>query len=206
MRNVIIGNVIAFIAAVLMLISGYVKSKKVTLLIQTVEVFLDAVACFVLGAVSGGIVNLFSLVRNILAYLDKFTPVSKAIIILSVSVLSIKFNSNGWVGYLPILSTIIYIVFVDKTDKEKFKILSILTMGLWVVHDFMIQAYVSVLFDLGTIITSSIAIYRIGKDKQKGAYYEEEQGTPVSVVYGNSNGCRDLPDSEEERTGETKRR
>lgn len=100
MRNVIIGNVIAFIAAVLMLISGYVKSKKVTLLIQTVEVFLDAVACFVLGAVSGGIVNLFSLVRNILAYLDKFTPVSKSIIILSVSVLSIKFNSNGWVGYL----------------------------------------------------------------------------------------------------------
>lgn len=164
MKTVIIGNFIAFIAAIIMVISGYVKSKQATLFLQIIETLFDALACFVLGAISGGIVSLFSVIRSALAYKDKFNVSIKCLIIISVAYFSIAFNQNSWIGYLPLLAFIIYTIFIDKTEKEKFKILTIVSLSLWVIHDFVMKAYISVVFDIGSIVTSLIAVYRIRKE------------------------------------------
>lgn len=65
----------------------------------------------------------------------------------------------------PIISTIIYILLMDKLKEDRFKMLIIFTLILWGIHDLMVKLYVSSIFDVISIITSFIAIYRIRKDK-----------------------------------------
>lgn len=165
MANLLIGNIVALIASILMVIGGYIKSKEKTLFVQTIQITLNTISCFVLGAISGSVVNLLSIPRNILAYKNKLTFPIKLIILLSTTTLSIYVNKNGIIGYLPIISTIIYILLMDKLKEDHFKMLIIFTLILWGIHDFMVKSYVSSIFDVISIITSFIAIYRIRKDK-----------------------------------------
>lgn len=65
----------------------------------------------------------------------------------------------------PIISTIIYILLMDKLKEDRFKMLIIFTLILWGIHDLMVKLYVSSIFDVISIIMSFIAIYRIRKDK-----------------------------------------
>lgn len=165
--NTIIGNIISLVASIIMIISGYVKSRQKTLYWQTIQVGLSTIACFVLGAISGGIVNLLSIPRNILAYKDKLLFQIKLIIWLTTISLSIYFNTNGIIGYFPLISTTTYIFLMDKLTGIKFKVLTIFTMVIWTVHDFYVKNYVQVAFNVSTVIASIIAIYRINKESKE---------------------------------------
>lgn len=167
MNLIIIGNIIAFFGSILMVVSGYVKSKKIALFIQAIELSLFTAACFCLGAISGAIVNMISIPRDILVYKDKLNLTTKFIIWITTVGLSIWFNDAGLIGYLPIMSTTIYTFWLDRVDKINFKILTIVAISFWVVYDFIFKAYVGCTFDLLTVIASSIAIYRIHKDNKK---------------------------------------
>lgn len=81
-----------------MVIGGYIKSKEKTLFVQTIQITLNTISCFVLGAISGGVVNLFSVPQNILAYKNKRAFPIKLIILLSTITLSIYANKNGIIG------------------------------------------------------------------------------------------------------------
>ena len=165
-ERVIIGNAIILIASIIMVASGYLKSKERTLYWQTIQIGLSAVSCFVLGAISGGIVNLLAIPRNILGYKDKLTSSAKVVLLMVTSTLSIYFNVNGVIGYLPLVVSVSYILLMDKLKDDKFKMLIIATMVLWAIHDFYMKSYVSVVFNIGNIVTSSIAIYRIKNDEK----------------------------------------
>lgn len=173
-KTEIIGNAIALIAAIIMTASGYIKSKEKTLFWQTIQISLNTISCFVLGANSGGIVNMLSLPRNILAYKNKLVLQAKIIIWIQTVVLSLYFNSNGWIGYLPVISTTVYIFLMDKLKDIKFKELVIFTLIMWGTHDFFVRNYVSCFFDAACIITSSIAIYRIMKERKDGSCQSQE--------------------------------
>ena len=164
--NLIIGNILSLIGCTIMVASGYIKSKQKTLIWQTVHIVFNTAACFTLGAYSGAIVNALSIPRNILAYKDKLKlPLKLVILALSLS-LSIIFNKNGWIGYLPLISTVAYILLMDKVSDIPFKILIVATCVLWGLHDFLVQDYVAAAFDAGCTITSSIAIFRLCREKK----------------------------------------
>ena len=161
MINVVIGNIIALVASIIMVASGYMTSKQKTLFWQTVQIALNSISCFFLLAFSGGIVNTLSIPRNILAYKNKLNLPVKVVIWLLTVTLSIKFNTNGWIGYLPIISTTVYIFLMDKLKDSKFKALIIFTLVLWGIHDVCVQNYVQFAFDMACIVTSAIAIFKI---------------------------------------------
>lgn len=163
--NILIGNAITLIASIIMVVSGYCTSRSKTLILQTIQIGLDGVACIFLGSYGAAFINALSIPRNVLTYKNKMT-LSVKILIGILTVLSLFFNTIGWIGYLPILSAIIYLYFVDTTDGIQFKLLVIVTLMLWTIHDYYIQNYVAVTFNVGCIITSSIAIYRLQKGKE----------------------------------------
>ena len=159
--SVVIGNIISLLASVLMTYSGYIKSKGKFLIVQIVQMSLSALSNFILGGITGTIINLVNIIRNVLCYKNKLNKYS-IILILTLSIsLSLYFNNLSFIGLLPLLSTILYTTLMNIKDIKKFKYLTITTMLLWLIYDISILNYVSALFDLLTIGSNSIAIYQL---------------------------------------------
>ena len=159
--SVVIGNIISLLASVLMTYSGYIKSKGKFLIVQIIQMSLSALSNFILGGITGTIINLVNIIRNVLCYKNKLNKYS-IILILTLSIsLSLYFNNLSFIGLLPLLSTILYTTLMNIKDIKKFKYLTIITMLLWLIYDICIMNYVSALFDLLTIGSNSIAIYQL---------------------------------------------
>lgn len=161
MENIIIGNIIALIASVLMVYSGYIKKKKKILYIQTIQIGLSVISNIVLGGITGAIINAISFIRNILCYNNKLNNLAKIIIIILAITMSFMFNNLGIIGLLPLLSTIVYILLMNVKNVIKFKFLIIFTMIMWLIYDIYIKSYTSACFDFFNIVTNIISIIQI---------------------------------------------
>ena len=91
--NLIIGNIIALVASIIMVYSGILKHKKKILYFQTIQIGLSVISNIVLGGISGAIINAINLIRNILCYKEKLKTKEKIIITLLATILICKFNN-----------------------------------------------------------------------------------------------------------------
>lgn len=165
MTSIIIGNVIALIASLLMVYSGIIKQKKKILYVQTIQIGLSVVSNIVLGGIVGAIINAISCIRNILCYKDRLGLKEKIVITILATFLSIKFNNLGLIGILPLISTITYLWLMNTKNVIKFKTLIIFTMILWFTYDLAIKSYSSTIFDLMTAITNTYSIIKLSKKR-----------------------------------------
>lgn len=164
----IIGNIIALIASLLMVYSGILKEKKKILYIQTVQIGLSVISNIVLGGITGAIINAISMIRNIICYKEKLGFKERILITILSITLSLKFNNLGIIGFLPVVSTITYVWLMNIKDVKKFKLLIAFTMLLWLIYDIIIKSYTSAIFDFMTLIANVITIFQI---KYRGDYY-----------------------------------
>lgn len=165
--QIIIGNVVALIASIIMVYSGYIKQKKKILYAQTIQIGLSVLSNIILGGITGAIINAISCVRNILCYKEKLNNIAKFILIILAIVLSICFNNLGIIGFLPLISTIAYILLMNTKNVIRFKLLIIFTMILWCFYDLYIKSYTSACFDFMCIVTNIISIMQIKKGMEK---------------------------------------
>ncbi len=165
--QIIIGNIIALIASIIMVYSGYLKQKKKILYVQTIQIGLSVLSNIVLGGITGAIINAISCVRNILCYKEKLNNTSKIILIALATILSLCFNNLGIIGLLPLISTITYILLMNIKNVIKFKYLIIFTMILWFFYDLYIKSYTSACFDAMCIITNIGSIIQLSKQKSE---------------------------------------
>ena len=167
MTHIIVGNVIALVASILMVIAGLQKVKKKILFVQIIQIALSIVSNLVLGGYTGAIINAISCIRDILCYKDKMGTKEKIIIIILAVGLSITFNNLGLIGLLPVVATVVYITFMNTKNVVKFKVLIIFSMIMWLLYDLKIKSYTSSVFDFASVIANLIAIYQIKKESKK---------------------------------------
>lgn len=167
MINIVVGNIIAFIASILMVYSGILKEKKKILYVQTAQIGLFAISNLILGGITGAIINTLGCIKNILCYKDKLWLKEKIIITLLAVILSLVFNDFGVIGLLPLVNTVFYMWLMNTKDVIKFKILIIFTVILWLIYDFSIKSYTSVVFDFMNVFANVIAIIQIIKNKRE---------------------------------------
>ena len=167
MNTIILGNIVALIAASLGLIIGILKSKKKILYTQTIQYITYTIENIILGGISGAITNLISIFRNILCYKEKLTTTAIILIILISIVLTLLFNNLGFIGLLPLFNNIIYTVFINIKDEFKFKILILIQVILWLLYDLTIRAYTSAIFEIFTITSCIITAFQIYMNRKK---------------------------------------
>lgn len=167
MVRIVIGNIVALIASLLMVYSGAVKKRKKILYIQTIQIGLSVISNIILGGIVGAIINALSCVRNVLCYKNRLGLREKIIITVLAILLSIKFNNLGLIGILPLISTITYLWLMTVKDVVKLKALIIFTMVLWFVYDLVIKSYSSSFFDLMTAVVNIYSIIKL-KNKKLG--------------------------------------
>lgn len=170
MALILIGNLIALIASIIMVYSGILKEKKKILTYQSIEVGLAVIAYLFLNGISGAVINLVSFTRNYLCYKDKLNNFWKVILTITAIILTYKFNNDGIIGCLPLISTIIYLWYMTVKDVVKFKIMIMFCMILWVIYDFTVLNYTACIFDMLTILTNAISITNI---KTSNEIYKE---------------------------------
>ena len=154
-------NIIALIASILMVYSGMLKQKKKILYFQTVQIGMSVISNIILGGITGAIINALSMIRNILCYKNKLGLKEKIIITILAIILTFKFNNLGYIGLLPLISTVSYIWLMNVEDVRKFKLLIIFTMLMWLIYDVVIKSYTSAIFDFMNIIANMLTLLQI---------------------------------------------
>ena len=164
MINVVIANVIDFIASMVQIYSGTVKEKGKILILQILQLGLQTISMILLGAITGAISNVLSCIRNYLCYKNIFTWPIKIILIVLSLILTVLFNNQGWLGYLPFVVCTIYVLFMDIKDEFKFKVLVTLTFIPWVPYFLIIKSYTGAFFATTTVATNVWTLIQMKKE------------------------------------------
>ena len=165
MIQIVIANIIDFLASMVQIYTGAVKDKAKILLLQILQLGMQTVSMLLLGAIPGAISNVLSCIRNYLCYKDVFTWPVKIVLIVISFVLTVVFNNQGLLGYLPFAVCTVYVLLMDMKDEIKFKLLVTLTFVPWMVYYLVIKSYTGALFAAITIVTSFWTLYKMVKAK-----------------------------------------
>ena len=173
--NIIIANIIDFLAAMVQIYSGTLKSKGKILIVQTIQIGMQTISMFLLGAVTGGISNILSCIRNIICYKEKLNWPIKIILIVLSGILTVFFNTQGWLGYLPFVVCGIYVIFMDVKNPIAFKLLVTLSFLPWVLYYLIIKSYTGAIFAAATFVTNTISLIQMIRDSKLASEEELSQ-------------------------------
>lgn len=163
----VLGNFIMLIGSILMVLCGYIKSAKRTILVQGFQMFLMGLGNIFLGSSTAAFMNFFAIIRNIVCYKGKLNNYWKVLFIIVSASVGLAINSLGFIGVLPILASGIFTLLMGVDNDSKLKKVIIFTNILWLIHDIFILSYFAAIFDILGIVTCIIALYRIKKEKNK---------------------------------------
>lgn len=162
----LIANIIGLIGSLLMVLMGCLKKKKDVLLAQNGQLVLLSVSNVMMGGYIGAIVNVIAIFRNILCSKNKLNLFWGIIITMVTIVLGVIFNSGqGFIGYMPIIATLIFLVFMNLKDMVKFKAMMAFVMFLWLIYDLELGLYTTALFDLITVFSCLIVMYNLAHER-----------------------------------------
>lgn len=164
--TIVIANIIDLVAAVIQTASGAIKQKSRILIVQIVQLMMQAVSMLLLGGITGAVSNVLSCYRNYLCYKEKLNVFWKVVLIAASVVMTILLNEQGLLGLIPMVVCTVYIILMDIKDPIKFKLLVTLSFVPWAVYHFVLKSYTGALFDIATIITNGITLITMIRKKK----------------------------------------
>ena len=167
MNIVLIGNIVTFFGSAMMICSGFIRSRRNILRMQSLQCLIMGSGSLILGGVTGFIANMVSIVRNYVCLKREFTIPLKFFFIAIQVALSAGFNTLGLIGWLPAISAAIFTWFLDTKNPTVLKTVIILTEVLWAIHNFTILNYVALVTDVFTILTNAIGIWILNRPKRE---------------------------------------
>lgn len=173
MNIILLGNIICFTGSVIMVLTGFVKTKKKILLTQCAQFTIMSAGNFVLGGISGGIADAICVIRNLISLKWEFTLPLKIIFIGIQIALTAVFNDAGIIGWLPVIAACIFTWCLDSKNEILLKALIILAQIMWGIYDISIHNYATLCFDVATCITNLAGIIMILKNKKNNAVDKE---------------------------------
>lgn len=163
----LLGNLLSLVGCAMMVAIGLVKKKEKVLLFQCVQFSFMGLGNLALGALSGTIANLVGIARNLVFAKTRGGWWLKAVFI-AIQLVMTGLSWNGLaIEALPILATVIFVVFLDTRSDLLFKWVNICAMVMWLIYDFCYGNYVAFTCDILTIASNGIAVaglMRAGKN------------------------------------------
>ena len=163
----ILGNAMALLGCVSMVLAGFMKEKKKILTIQCFQFGFLAAGNLILGGVTGFISGVVSIVRNLVFARTDGSVKLKIFFILTQTLLTFLTGWPGFLGCLPLISGIMLTWFIDLKSDLHFKLVIVITMLTWVVYDWNYRNYVSFTFDIFTIFSNLFGMMMILRNRAK---------------------------------------
>ncbi len=165
MNTVLIGNIICFSASIIMTLMGLLKDKKKFLTAQCGMNALFAVGNYVLGGISGSIVNIVTMIRNIFCLNRKMGIWSRMFFIAAQIGLTVAAGCEDIIMWLPVIANCVFTWYMFSENMVLLKAIVIISQLLWAVFDFSISNYATVPFDLASAVTNIISLISLLKDR-----------------------------------------
>ena len=157
----VFGNLMSMVGCVVMVLIGFVRKKEKVIVLQCFQFAFLGAGNLILGAFSGFISGVISILRNLIFPRVKGGMGLKLLFIGLQLVLTVL---AGWVGpisLLPLGAGILFTWFIDTKSDIQLKIVIIAAQVLWACYDVYYRNYVSFTFDILTILTNLLAILTI---------------------------------------------
>lgn len=163
---VLFGNVMSLIGCVLMVAIGFVRRKDRVLTLQCFQFGFLAMGNLMLGAVSGFISGVVSILRNLIFPRVRNSAWLKLLFIGVQIMLTLAAGWAGPISLLPLAAGILFTWFIDTQSDVQLKAVIIAAQVLWAFYDWHYRNYVSFIFDILTILSNIMGIVMLKRDKQ----------------------------------------
>lgn len=143
-------------------ISGTRKKHSEILAVQIVSQFFYSASSLVLKGYSSTVQSAVAILRNLAAIKNVKSKLVEWVLILLGVVLGIVFNSNGLIGYLPVVANFIYSVSVFKfKHREKtLKTIFIVNMIMFAVFNAVIMNYIGLFSCIVVAVSTLLSLVR----------------------------------------------
>jgi len=166
MNTVLLGNIICLVGAAFLAIAGLIKNKKKFLLSQCVSAGFFGVGSLVLGGVSGFIVDMATIARNLLSVRWRLSKWVKLGFIAILVVCNYLFSDNSWISWMPVIGGCVYTWYIDTESMILLKAVCVVTQLMWLVFDLSILNYTTAVFDILTCVTNTVSIVSLWKARK----------------------------------------
>ena len=150
------------IIALVVLIMSFQKNKKDTLLkYQIFSSLLFALQYLFLNAISGCLMNLMTMIRNLIykKFNNKIPIIYLILIIIGMIILSLM-SYNGIISLLPTLAVIIYSIALWQKNLTIIRIAEIISCSLFIIYNIKVLAISGLISTFIEMFSAIIAIYK----------------------------------------------
>lgn len=159
------GNLISMVGCVLMVLIGFVRKKERVITLQCFQFGFLAAGNLILGAVSGFISGVVSILRNLIFPRVKGGLWLKLVFIALQVVFTVLAGWAGPISLLPLFAGILFTWFIDTKSDVQLKWVIIIAQVMWGFYDFYYRNFVAFTFDMLTIISNFAAIIIISREE-----------------------------------------
>jgi len=163
----LLGNILSFAGCLLMVAAGFIKKKDRVLLIQCVQFTLMGSGHLCLGASSGVVANIVSILRNLTFVKFKGTIWLKIFFVVLQFVMTLYTGLGEPISWIPLIAAVVYTWFLDLCGPIGFKVLNIGCQVLWCIYDLYFMNFAGFAFDVLSMITNFWGIVLIRKSMGK---------------------------------------
>ena len=171
----IIGNIIYIGALVCNVSSTFCKTKKNTMLLQCFNVAFGITANIFIFSLSAVVVSISGLIRNILSYKDRLDRKLTYTILFPTVIFSLVMNTKGYIGLLPVASTMLFSMLLYKVKTAQgIKLMNAACNSIWCTHDFLVMNYTAAVTDIVIVVISLVNWLRLRKGNREECRTEQK--------------------------------
>ena len=166
----IASQIIGFIATILAIIAGQVNSKKTILILELVLNFLCALAALLVGGFNGAMVCFIACFAAVfLYYFDKkdikiptwFYICAYGAFLISGIITFMLVPEKHWFDILPIPASMLFVYGISAKKPTYYRIAFVFNSSMWIIYNFCITAYTSILTQAFLLVSLIIGIIRL---------------------------------------------
>ena len=161
-KQIIIGNIISFFAAVLLALTAWTKSEKRTFIYQVGENLVLGISSLVFGSFAAAVTAFLSASRCIVILKGKYTKPVMFLYTVLIVVLGLLTNTKGIIGFLPVIASVEYAMLNYYTsDIRGLKWALIINLALWDFYAFWIKDFSSGIAWIIMIVVTLVSLWKL---------------------------------------------
>lgn len=155
-----LAQLFGFFALVILIISFQSNNKKTLLKYQIFSSLFFAIQYLCLNAITGCLMNLMTMIRNIIYKMFKKTPLLFVSLIIIIMIILSVFSYNGLISLLPTIAVILYSVALWQKNLKITRITEIISCSLFIIYNINVLAIIGLISTIIELLFAIIAVYK----------------------------------------------
>ena len=155
-----LAQLFGFFALVILIISFQNNNKKTLLKYQIFSSLFFSIQYLCLNAITGCLMNLMTMIRNIIYKMLKKTPLLFVSLIIIIMIILSVFSYNGLISLLPTIAVILYSVALWQKNLKITRITEIISCSLFIIYNINVLAIIGLISTIIELLFAIIAVYK----------------------------------------------